>query len=422
MRKRSVVLVALCALVVVVPSCTDDAPPSSATDIDGGSRDGSEPVETVPCRPSGVSKGPWTLGMTRTSIHVRWEACAAGAKGGVVVEGLGERPSAVTKFELTQRYASALTTVPADLPGTYFMHDATIEGLTPGQCYRYTLAGDVELGGRFCAAQPDGGRVRFLAIADTNPLLGSATARVLSAVLPSAPDFTIHAGDIQYYDSGLETWAGWFPVMQPLLAQGALHAAIGNHESEKEDELASYALRFFGMPAQNGRAPGTTFHETESGGVHLFALDTEQSIAPETEQGAWLLKRLGEVSTAPGYRASIVFLHRPLVTCGDSGQDDAARARYAPAFVQNKALLVVQGHMHGYERFELDGITYVTTGGGGGRLGDVEENLSRAECASRKSAGAFFHGVLVTVEGSEIRGRTIDDQGAERDRFTIPVP
>jgi acid phosphatase type 7 len=412
--KRASIVGSLVLLVAL--SCSDDPAPSpSPGDVDGGIEPSSE--EKTPCRPSGVSKGPWTIGMTRTSIHVRWEACTESAKGGVVIEGLGKRPSVTTKFELTQRYASALKTVPADLPGTYFMHEATIDGLTPGQCYRYTLAGDAELGGRFCASQPDGGRVHFLAIADTNPLLGSATARVLSAVLPEAPDFTIHAGDIQYYDSGLETWAGWFPVMQPLLAQGAVHAAIGNHESEKEEELAGYALRFFGMPNANQK----TFHETETGGVHLFALDTEASIAPETEQGAWLLDRLAKVSTEPGYRTSIVFLHRPLVTCGDMGQDDASRTRYAPTFVQNKVRLVIQAHMHGYERFDLDGITYVTTGGGGGRLGNVDENVSRAECASRKAAGAFFHGVLITVEGSEIRGRTIDDQGAERDRFTVAL-
>lgn len=409
-------IVVLGALVAAASCGGNPSPSSAAPDPDGGAGI-EEPADVELCRPSGVSKGPWTLGMTRTSIHVRWEACTESAKGGVVVEGLGERPSTTAKFELTQRYAAATPKTPADLPGTYFMHEATIDGLTPGQCYRYTLAGDGELGGRFCAAQPDGGRVHFLAIADTNPMLGNATARVLGAVLPSAPDFTIHAGDLQYYSSGLETWASWFPVMEPLLAQGALHAAIGNHESEKEDELALYALRFFGMPDQK------TFHESESGGVHFFALDTEESIAPETEQGAWLVARLAEVSKRPGYRGSVVFLHRPLVTCGDTGQDDAARTRYAPIFVQNKALLVVQGHMHGYERFELDGVTYVTTGGGGGRLGNVEENVSRAECANgaRKSAGAFFHGVLVTIEGSEIKGRTIDDQGAERDTFTIAL-
>src|SRR5690606_14289622 len=146
------------------------------------------------------------------------------------------------------------------------------------------------------------------------------------------------------------------------------------------DELEAYALRFFGQPDQR------TYFETESGGVHLFALDTEMSIAPESEQGLWLVRRLGEISGRAGYRASVVFLHRPLVTCGDKTQDDAARNGWAPIFAAHKVRLVVQGHMHGYERFELDGITYLTTGGGGGLLGDVEQNVSRAECASRKSA------------------------------------
>lgn len=401
------------AAFAVLVACSEALP--RAEEGDAGSEPGPARAE-VPCPQSGVSKGPWTLGMTRTSIRVRWEACSKASKGGVIVDGK-ETPSATQIVELENEYVAGLNkSVPPDLPGTYVMHEATIEGLAPGTCYRYALAADAALGGRFCTSQPDGGKVHLLAIADTNPLLGNATSRVLGQLLPLAPDFTIHAGDIQYYDSGLETWAGWFPVMQPLLAQGALSAAIGNHESEKDDELAAYALRFFGQPGQR------TFHETESGGVHFFALDTEMSIAPESEQGLWLVGRLGEVSKRAGYRASIVFMHRPLVTCGDHAQDDASRNRYAPIFTAHKVPLVVQGHMHGYERFEIDGITYVTTGGGGGRLGDVDENASRAECASRKSAGAFFHAVDLTVEGGEIRGRTIDDQGAERDRFTIALP
>lgn len=411
-------LVAVVAGVAVVAACSettprplDDDTPTSASPP-GAEAGGETPI----CPPSGVSKGPWTVGTTRTSVHVRWEACARASSGDVVVEGK-PMPSTTTEVTLTQDYVAPFNkSAPPDRAGTYFMHDATIEGLVPGTCYRYALAADGTRGGRFCTAQADGGRVHFLAIADTNPLLGSATARVLEHVLPLGPDFTVHAGDIQYYDSGLETWAAWFPVMQPLLSQGAITAAIGNHESEKEEELAKYALRFFGEPGQR------TFHETESGGVHFFALDTEASIAPESEQGAWLVARLAEVSRAPGYRTSIVFLHKPLVTCGDTGQDDAARNRYAPVFVQNKVRLVVQGHMHGYERFDLDGITYVTTGGGGGALGKVDQNVSRAECASRKASGAFFHGLDVTVEGGEITGRAVDDLGAVRDSFTVAVP
>lgn len=399
------------AVVVLVVACTETVP----RPLDEPPPPVEQPQEIV-CPPSGVSKGPWTVGMTRTSIHVRWEACGKESRGDVVIDGKAT-PSTTTEVVLTQEYVAAFNrSAPPDLPGTYFMHDATIEGLTPGTCYRYALAADASRGGRFCTAQPDGGKVHFLAIADTNPLLGTATARVLAQVLPLGPDFTIHAGDIQYYDSGLETWAGWFPVMRPLLEQGAITAAIGNHESEKEEELAKYALRFFGEPGQR------TFHETESGGVHFFALDTEASIAPESEQGTWLVARLAEVSKTPGYRTSIVFFHKPLVTCGDTGQDDASRNRYAPIFAQNRVRLVVQGHMHGYERFDLDGITYVTTGGGGGALGKVDQNVSRAECASRKASGAFFHAMDVTVEGSEIRARAVDDLGAIRDSFTLTVP
>ncbi len=402
-------------VVVLAVACSESAPPAASDPQDAGEGT-TEEGDAIVCPPSGVSKGPWTVGMTRTSVRVRWEACRKDAKGDVVVDGKAF-PSTTTEVVLTQKYVAAFNkSAPPDLPGTYFMHEATIDGMAAGTCATYALAADPARGGRFCTAQPDGGKVHFLAIADTNPLLGSATSRVLSHVVPLGADFTIHAGDIQYYDSGLETWAGWFPVMQPLLANGVITAAIGNHESEKEEELAKYALRFFGEPGQR------TFHETESGGVHFFALDTEASIAPESEQGTWLLARLAEVSQSPGYRTSIVFFHKPLVTCGDTNQDDASRNRYAPAFVQNKVRLVVQGHMHGYERFELDGITYVTTGGGGGALGKVDENVSRAECASRKASGAFFHAMDFTVEGGEIRARAVDDLGAIRDSFTVTVP
>jgi calcineurin-like phosphoesterase family protein len=404
-------------------ACSSSPGEATPTDGDGGGGEEASAEEGPVCPESGVSKGPWTLAMTRTSVKVRWEACRADAKGGIVFRpeagGPDEQaPSATKTVELKEKYFTPLNpNSPPDWPGTYTMHEALPPNLTPGTCYRYELVADRKLGGRFCTSQPDGKKVHFMAIADTNPLLGTATANVLSRLLPLGPDFTVHAGDIQYYDSGLETWAGWFPAMRPLLANGALMAAIGNHELEKDDELASYALRFFG-DSTTGSEDG--YYEFESGGVHFFALNSEGSIAPESPQGLWLLGRLDAVSKRPGYRASVVFLHKPLVTCGDTGQDDASRNRYAPVFVEKK-VLVIQGHMHGYERFELDGITYVTTGGGGGALGKVDQNASRAECAARKSAGAFHHAVDLTFEGGTLEGRTIDAAGAVRDTFRVTL-
>lgn len=418
----SAVWVAAFSLFACVTACGSDTEAPANADVVPEE----EPIEKLVCPPDGITKGPWSLAMTRTTMKVRWEACSPEANPTLVVrpEAGGAETvvtSKATAIEIAQRYEAPLNekNAPADLPGTYYTHDAEVTGLTPGTCYRYALGADPKRAGRFCTAQPDGGRVHFMAIADTNPLFGNATTHVLEKLLPLGPDFVVHGGDIQYYDSGLETWRGWFPVMQPMLASGALMAAMGNHESEKPEELATYALRFFGDASMGGERAYYTF---ETGGVHFFALDTETSLAPETPQGTWLVTKLDEVSKLPGYRASIIVLHRPLVTCGDTAQDDASRNHYAPIFAQHKVPLVIQGHMHGYERFELDGITYVTTGGGGALIDDVDENLSRAESAARKASGAFFHAIDVTIDGKNLHGATIDDKGLTRDTFDITLP
>ena len=213
-----------------------------------------------------------------------------------------------------------------------------------------------------------------MAIGDTNPGLGDTTANLLTQVLPTNPDFVVHCGDIQYYDSFLETWASWFPIMAPMLRQGAFFPAIGNHESEEPDEYTDYTLRFFGGAGFDG-ADG--YYRFESGGVWFFSVDTQDDLDPASPQGQWLVESLADAVTQPGFRFSIVFFHKPFVTCGDTGDDPTARAYYSPIFTQYKVPLVIQAHMHGYERFTLDGRLYITTGGGGGALGNVDLNVQR---------------------------------------------
>ena len=379
-----------------------------------------------PCPASGVAKGPWAIGMTRTGVLVRWEACRGGATPGLVYRpeaGGADVPVATAEraFELKERHTAPLgpQRSPDDVPGTVYMHDASVVGLTPGTCYRYELAADRSISGRFCTAQPDGGKVHFLAIGDTNPLLGDATAKVLARVVPMGADFIVHGGDIQYYESLLETWAGWFPSMAPLLRLATIQPALGNHEHETPDELEDYSLRYFGHPNFGGES---MWYRYESGGVWFHVLDTEQPIEPGTVQGAWLTAGLEEVAALPGFRASILVMHRPLVTCGDNAQNDGARRAYASTLAQYKVPFVIQAHIHGYERFEIDGITYVTTGGGGGRIGNMDANISRAECGMRKVSGGFFHAMDVVIEGKTLSAKVIDEEGAMRDSFTVALP
>lgn len=411
-------------------SSSDGGAASSAPDgatSPPGDGDGATPENPgPPCPPSGIGKGPWAIGMTRTSVIVRWEACRAGATPGVAVtpESGGSAmmvPTTEHPVVLRERHTAVLgpDRSPDDVPGTVYMHEAAVTGLPAGTCYGYALAADPSLTGRFCTAQPDGAKVHFLAIGDTNPLLGDATTKLLGRVVPMKADFVVHGGDIQYYESHLETWAGWFPSMRPLLALGAIQPALGNHEHETPDELDDYSLRYFGHPSFGGE---TMWYRFESGGVWFHVLDTEQPIEPGTPQGAWLTAGLAEVAQKPGFRASILVMHRPLVTCGDNAQNDGARKAYASTLAQYKVPFVIQAHIHGYERFEIDGITYLTTGGGGGLIGNMDANISRAECAMRKVSGGFFHAVDVVIDATGLHGTVIDDAGTTRDTFTITMP
>jgi acid phosphatase type 7 len=377
------------------------------------------------CEATGISKGPWVLAVDGTSAKVRWEACRQGTKAllSFMPEAGGEAKDVSSKeapFEVTETAIAPLNPeAPPDQAGTFYMHEAALTGLSPGTCYSYELAAEPSRGGRFCTARPPGDDLRFIMVGDTNPALGGHTPKIMDHVLAKDPDFTLHGGDIQYYSSTLETWAFWFPALQPMLSQGAFLPSIGNHESETPVEFEQYYLRFFGGAGFEGT---NDYYRFESGGVFFFSLNTELPLDLGSVQGTWLSSQLDAASKSPGYRFSVIYLHKPLVTCGDTGQSTAVREQFEPLFTQYKVPLVLQAHMHGYERFELNGITYITSGGGGGSLSNVDENIERPECASRMSSGAFWHAMVFEVSAGQLKGSAIDEDGAVRDEFTKVVP
>jgi hypothetical protein len=258
-----------------------------------------------------------------------------------------------------------------------------------------------------------------MAIGDTNPGLGHFTRDVLANVLPKNPDFIVHGGDIQYYASDLETWASWFPIMAPMLRQGALEHATGNHEYEKPTEYDEYTSRFFGGAGFDGTDEYFRFH---TGGVWFFMLDTQLPLDPTSAQGQWLVASLADASTKPGFRFSIVDLHRPFMTCGDSDEHSDTLAQLAPAFDQYKVRIVLQAHMHGYERFETNNRTFITSAGGGGLITNVDANIARPYCNLRVKSGPYYHAMIIDITTGKFSATAISDSGEVIDQFDEIVP
>jgi hypothetical protein len=408
---------------------------NAATAGDAGASDAGDDGGE-PCDTTGVSKGPWVLHVDGSSAVVRWEACRKGTPPGVSYtpeSGGAEKHADATEtpFVVTSTIKVLDSDAPPDWAGTWYMHEAQLTGLAPATCYRYGLDADPTIAARFCTARNPGDTIKFLAIGDTNPALGFSTRDVMKHVAPlaGAPaaddfDFTVHGGDIEYYSSFVETYAYWFELMPPLLRQGAFLPAVGNHDGDDQsgepmDKFQQYTDRFWGGAGFGGT---DEYYGFSTGGVSFFTLDTEDPIDPSSVQYQWLANQLQQASAQPGYRFSILFLHRPFMTCGDTGDDTSDLAQMQTLFTKYKVPLVIQAHMHGYERFEIPGLTLVTAGGGGGALGDVNANTSRSYCSERVASGAFFHAELFEIAPGTISCTVVDDQGNVRDSFSHAVP
>jgi hypothetical protein len=94
-----------------------------------------------------------------------------------------------------------------------------------------------------------------------------------------------------------------------------------------------------------------------------------------------------------------------------------------PLFERHAVKLVLTAHEHNYVRSkrliggreDRRGVTYVLAGGGGAALDPLPPTASPLTAAR----GRFFHHLLVSVAGRELRVRAIDTAGRVRDRFRL---
>jgi Calcineurin-like phosphoesterase len=315
-----------------------------------------------------------------------------------------------------------------DTPGTYYKNEIDLTGLAPATCYAYRIRSSSPLyqgdqRGRFCTARAPGADFTFMGVGDTNPILGH-TLPVFKYTLPTHPDFQLHFGDMQYYSSLSESWVYWFQVMAPYLRSGALFPSIGNHENENNGaEYDDYYGRLFTPPSTD--ATLDKWYRFTTGGVWFFAIDTEESLIQGSPQTTWLEQSLADAQTQPGFRFSVVYMHRPFYTLGDSNPQIDERTVLEPIFAATGVKLVIAGHMHGYERFEPpSGVTFVTCAGGGGVINDVNANVANfpQDAPLRVVVSDHYHDCLWQVGAGTLSSTVIDEFGQTIDQWSKAVP
>ena len=181
-------------------------------------------------------------------------------------------------------------------------------------------------------------------------------ALVAAAVGAVHADVLVTTGDMVV--TGLaEHWTRFFEIERRLLARTPLFATFGNHEALDRPGLFDV---LFTCPRPGPK--GTRSCVRDYGALRVVQLDTE---AGPDAQAAWLKGVLAEPAPQGSQRVEIIAMHRPVYTFSLHPPDLRWRAALHPIARDADVEVVFQGHNHTYERFEVDGVTYVTTGGGG---------------------------------------------------------
>ncbi len=233
-------------------------------------------------------------------------------------------------------------------------------------------------------------------------------------------DVLLITGDIPFHGSDLKDWqvfeeeaASW------MHGPGHVYPAYGNHEllTDAPAGQHNFTIKF-------PQVEGNGFYSVLMGNVLLITLNSTEPMWPSGHQANWLREQLDHVPA----QVDFVFfqMHVPLIADTQSefianipSPEGIAMRRYieARALTARQKFIAVYGHIHNYERFELNGITHIISGGGGANPYPV---FLRGPQDQYKDPGfPVFHYVVIDIHGKQAEGTMYKIADPKALEFTV---
>jgi hypothetical protein len=176
----------------------------------------------------------------------------------------------------------------------------------------------------------------------------SNTDATLTNMNGKGPERVFGLGDYSYASTG----SCFFTKIDGSGLTGKTKIAIGNHEDDDSEGFSGYMSHF---------SQSQTYFSYNHGDVHILVIDTDRnSYASGSAQRSFVQNDLQSASTNPNIKWIIVYLHKPMYTspntcgsssCSNTGSENTnIRNGFGPMFAQYGVDLVLQGHVHNYQR------------------------------------------------------------------------
>lgn len=197
---------------------------------------------------------------------------------------------------------------------------------------------------------------------------------LVSRIAEERPDALLLSGDVPYDGSvanDYEVYRGETSAWREKKIN--VYPAMGNHEL-RGSESREPRNWWNAFPELNRRR----WYSVLMGEVYILTLDSNLSLLPGSRQHNWLADQIAQIPTAAKF--VFVSLHHPPVADGieNDHSHDVRPNEHALALLLEKSaagssarFVVIAGHIHNYERFLEQKVTYLVCGGGGAKPAPV---------------------------------------------------
>eukprot|EP01130_Rhizamoeba_saxonica_P013415 TRINITY_DN5729_c0_g1_i1.p1 TRINITY_DN5729_c0_g1~~TRINITY_DN5729_c0_g1_i1.p1 ORF type:complete len:256 (-),score=49.16 TRINITY_DN5729_c0_g1_i1:30-797(-) len=234
----------------------------------------------------------------------------------------------------------------------------------------------------------------------------------------------IHAGDLSYANSYQPTWKKWLNMVQPIAQNVPYMVCPGNHETLG---LFIPFLKRFTMPYNESHAiEGNMFYSFDFANIHFISLSSENfEFWHFLPQYQWLKNDLKKVDRKKTPWI-VAYYHRPWFTSNKvhTHSAEGMRKEYEKLFFDHKVDMVLNGHVHAYERthpvydYELntEAPVHITSGHGGNHEGLYNNWITPApEWSAYREGTSYGFSAFTVYNSSHLHWKMIESDGTVAD-------
>ena len=258
---------------------------------------------------------------------------------------------------------------------------------------------------------------------DTNP---KVRRWLVNQIAAEHPDALLVSGDLPL-DGGVENDYAVFKTESEAWRAATLrvYPALGNHELHN-GEAVGLKNWWAAFPQLDKRR----WYSVSFGNAYFLMIDSDAPLTAGSPQQQWIADQLKTLPATVQF--VFITMHHPIVGDDAPGFDHNVRPNEAAfgeflsaaAKTLKARITVVCGHIHNYERFEKDGITYLVAGGGAAKPKPVTRNaqdkFTGTDAVNYHYITFHFDGQIIHAEMHRVANPDAATPSWEvKDRFNI---